>query len=176
MLPQRKPNRLQGFDYSSDKLYFVTVCVDKMVCSFGHVSKGEMHLNEYGKIADRQWHWLAEQYKYVALHAFVVMPNHIHGIIEINSSPVRAARERPVQEELIKIKSLSELMGAYKTTSSKLIHQAGLASFKWKRSFHDHIIRRSDALIIIENYIENNSQKWTQDRFHKEFNNVKKKL
>jgi putative transposase len=86
-------------------LYFVTSCVHNMVCCFGDVVVGTGHdrsddnnllrtghdlslqeprmiLNDYGKIADQQWYWLAEQYPYIILHEFIVMPNHIHGIVE----------------------------------------------------------------------------------------------
>lgn len=121
-----------------------------------------MELNEYGKICETQWHWLAKQYPYVVLHEFCVMPNHIHGIIEINSSRAGNGRDHSLH---VKIKSLSELMGAYKTTTSKQIHALGLKSFAWQKSFHDHIIRRSDPLNIIADYIKNNPMKWNEDRF-----------
>jgi hypothetical protein len=91
-------------------------------------------LNEYGKIAEQQWHWLGEQYPYVVLHEFVVMPNHIHGIIEIKrANVVGTGHDLSLQHDSsvsIKIKSLSELMGAYKTTSSKKIHLLGYEAFQ----------------------------------------------
>jgi len=59
-MKNRKPNRLQGYDYLRDNLYFVTSCVQDMVCCLGHVKKGEMILNEYGMIADHHWHWLGD--------------------------------------------------------------------------------------------------------------------
>jgi REP element-mobilizing transposase RayT len=79
---------MSGYDYSQDNLYFVTSCVENRVCCFGEIISQKMILNEYGKIAEKQWHWLGEQYPYIQLHEFVVMPNHIHGIIEINRSIV----------------------------------------------------------------------------------------
>ncbi|MDX5443093.1 MAG: hypothetical protein LPJ89_04845, partial [Hymenobacteraceae bacterium] len=82
--PQRKHNRLTGFDYSQNGMYFVTSCVQNRAYVFGTVTAGEMQLNQFGNLAAQQWHWLAAQYPYVHLHAFVVMPNHVHGIIEIN--------------------------------------------------------------------------------------------
>ena len=150
MLKDRKSTRLQGYDYSSDNLYFVTSCVNNRICCFGEIvsvgtgrnpslhnnnmtfagsgrdltlqnnglyqskkykPKHQMVLNEYGKIAEKQWFWLAEQYPYVILHEFVVMPNHIHGIIEINRAKIlRTGHD--LSQQNIKIKSLSELMGA----------------------------------------------------------------
>lgn len=65
----------------------------------------------------------------------------------------------------MKIKSLSEIVGAFKTTSSKLIHEAGFLDFYWQRSFHDHIIRNDKAYQNISNYIDLNPQKWFNDRY-----------
>lgn len=103
-----------GYDYAQDNLYFVTSCVKNMECVFGEVVNKKMVLNDYGEIVKKQWFWLAYQYAYIELHAFVVMPNHIHGIIEIK-------RKNAISQNQ-KIKSLSQLMGAFKTTSSKQIH------------------------------------------------------
>jgi REP element-mobilizing transposase RayT len=123
-----------------------------------------MILNEYGLIAEKQWHWLSGQYPYVILHEFVVMPNHIHGIIEINSDIVRTGRDRPLPQP--KIKSLSELVGAYKTTVSKQIHLAGFIEFQWQRSFHEQIIRDENALETISDYIFKNPLNWKQDKLY----------
>ncbi|TAE86099.1 MAG: hypothetical protein EAY81_05995 [Bacteroidetes bacterium] len=175
---------MKGYDYSQDNLYFVTSCVQDRVCCFGGIRAGKMVFNEYGKIAEQQWYWLGEQYPYLVLHEFVVMPNHIHGIIEIKRANVGvgrdvvwagrdvvgAGRDRPLQHDSsvsIKIKSLSELMGAYKTTSSKKIHLLGYDAFKWQRSFHDHIIRDEKSYETISYYISNNPQQWEQDKFNK---------
>ena len=155
--PDRKLNRLSGYDYSREGLYFITSCVFEKSCVFGEVNNYEMLLNSYGSIAERQWFWLAEQYPYTILHAFVVMPNHIHGIIEINQGST---------QENIKIKSLSELMGVYKTTTSKQIRQNGLPGFTWQRSFHDHIIRHEKSYQYIVQYIQNNPASWQEDIFY----------
>lgn len=158
-----------GSNYSQNNLYFVTICVQDRECCFGAIagtgrdlseqnqnsvpnqnsvndqnpvhhgncsdnaSTKIMQRNEYGTIAYDCLEWLENQYKYVFLHSYIVMPNHVHVIIEIDSDGI--------SEQSIKIKSVSELVGAYKTTSSKQIHLAGLSGFAWQRSFHDHIIR-----------------------------------
>jgi putative transposase len=70
-----------------------------------------------------------------------------------------------MQEEEIKTKSLSSLMGAFKTTSSKIIHLAGFVDFAWQRSFHDHIIRNEKSYLNISNYIESNPDRWAVDTF-----------
>ena len=128
---------------------------------FGEVKAGAMILNDYGQIAGKQWIWLPEQYPYVELDEFVVMPNHFHGILSIvgNGRGVGNGRDRSLQ----KIKSLSELMGAFKTTSSKFIHKSGLSEFQWQKSFHDHIIRDDEDLSRVREYIVNNPLKWDED-------------
>ena len=88
MLPERKPNRLKNYDYSQDNLYFITSCIKDRICCFGSVVDKKMICNGYGQIAENQWNWLFRQYPYLLSHAFVVMPNHIHGIIEIRRAIV----------------------------------------------------------------------------------------
>jgi REP element-mobilizing transposase RayT len=118
----------------------------------------QMNLNEYGQIANNQMVWLQEQYPYVVIHCFVIMPNHVHVLLEIDKSLV--------SDKDIKIKSVSELIGAYKTTTSKCIHLKGLLSFAWQRSFHDHIIRNAISYERIFNYIESNPLRWHIDTFY----------
>jgi len=180
-MKNRKRNRLKGYDYSKDNLYFVTICVKDRICCLGAVGTGRsvgtgrdlsvsnnpnenqsndaisMQLNAYGLIIQERINWLEEQYKYVEIHNFVVMPNHIHIIIEIDSIKVK--------DDDVKIKSLSSLVGALKTTSSKLIHESGFLDFAWQRSFHDHIIKTERAYNNIFNYIDLNPKKWCSDVF-----------
>ena len=201
ILPNRKPNRMKDYDYSNDNLYFVTSCVHDRVCCFGHIirtgrdpslqygdnksdvsdcdpSEKQIILNEYGKIAENQWVWLAKQYPYVILHEYVIMPNHMHGIIEITSSRIDGIGSdigtgHDLSLQSIKIKSISELMGAYKTTTSNKIHLIGFDEFKWQRSFHDHIIRDKKSYDQITKYIINNPENWKDDEF---FNSVLKSI
>ncbi|MDD4611147.1 MAG: hypothetical protein PHU73_04330 [Patescibacteria group bacterium] len=180
----RKLNRLKEYDYSQDGWYFITICVKNRIECFGEIKNGEMKLNECGEIVNQQWLWLEKQYYYVRLDEYVVMPNHCHGILIIDHSrrdrsrPVPTTdlspdnlhpdRSRPVPTTDLsandfqpnnKIKSLSELIGAFKTTSSKIIHQNGKEDFAWQRSFYDHIIRNENLLNRIREYIRNNPLK-----------------
>jgi putative transposase len=126
-----------------------------------------MILNGYGLIAEKQWHWLGDQYPYLVLHEFVVMPNHIHGIIEINrGNLLRTGHDLSVQSSTTKIKPLSELMGAYKTTVSKQIHLTGFTEFQWQRSFYEHIIRDEKSLETISDYIFFNPENWEKDNLY----------
>lgn len=152
-MKKRKRNRKIGFDYSSNNVYFVTVCTQDMIEHFGRVENDEMVLNEFGEIVDRRIEWLEEKYPYFEIHNHVVMPNHAHILFEINS----------VKADGKKIKSVSSLMGAMKTTSSKYIHLAGNNDFKWQRSFHDHIVRNQSSYDNIYNYISENPKRWKSD-------------
>lgn len=188
-MKKRKKIRLEGFDYSSNRLYFVTNCVKNNVCFFGYVSmefnqnlfqieeirvskqsdempikttsNGDEHvqlvLNEFGKCVENQILWLQEQYPYVIIHEYVVMPNHFHLIIEIDSLKVAP---------FTKIKSLSSLMGVLKSITTRKIKELGGIDFEWHRSFHDHIIRNGLEYERIKNYIRKNPKKWIEDRFY----------
>ncbi|MBK6373622.1 MAG: hypothetical protein IPF67_10695 [Saprospiraceae bacterium] len=84
MIPNRKPNRLKEFDYTSDNLYYITTNVKYRYKCFGHIQNEIIHLNILGDIVKTRWLWLEQKYRYIKLHEFVIMPDHFHGIIEIN--------------------------------------------------------------------------------------------
>ena len=136
----------------------MTSCTQNRDHFFGEIVNQQMVNNEIGDIVTEQWKWLERQYSYIKSHAFVVMPNHIHAVIEIRSERINDQ----------KIKPLSDLIGAYKMTSSKLIHLSCNSEFRWQRSFHDHIIRNERSYWNILNYIENNPANWRDDRFFDE--------
>jgi len=160
---ERKRTRLIGFDYATPGAYFITAVVQDRLCVFGDINGGSCSLNVYGSIVMDQWHWLHEQYSYLTKDAFVVMPNHVHGIIHIpdfvENDGAGNVRDRSLQP----IKSLSELVGAFKTTSSKRIHKSGLLSFRWQKSFYERIVRHDQELKRIQEYIHSNPLRWERD-------------
>jgi REP element-mobilizing transposase RayT len=163
---ERKRTRLIGFDYTTPGGYFITVVVKDRGCVFGEIRNGTCSLNSFGQIVADQWHWLHDQYFYLAMDEFVVMPNHFHGIINITDYLVKNGRDRSLRSEhrpQQKIKSLSELVGAFKTTSSKRIHRSELPSFQWQKSFYERIIRNDQELIRIREYIQSNPSRWELD-------------
>ncbi len=121
--PERKPNRLGNYNYASDGFYFVTICVQDRKEYFGEIKNQKMVLNKYGNVVQDQWLWFAKQYQYVKLYEYIVMPDHVHGILQIeNQISPRVDEIEYFPPELesndtIKIKPLSELIGAFKTTS-----------------------------------------------------------
>jgi REP element-mobilizing transposase RayT len=160
---ERKRTRLIGFDYATPGAYFITTVVKDRLCVFGKIRNGTCLLNPFGQIVEEQWRWLHDQYLYLTMDEFVVMPNHVHGIINIadcvDNGSVGNGRDRSLQ----KIKSLSELIGAFKTTSSKCIHKSGLPSFRWQKSFYERIVRNDQELQRIQEYIHSNPLTWERD-------------
>jgi REP element-mobilizing transposase RayT len=91
----RKSIRVKGYDYSQAGAYYVTIVTYQRDCLFGQIKNGEMHLNDFGKIADECWRAISEHFPFVELGAFVIMPNHVHGIILINNDPRTETRTSP---------------------------------------------------------------------------------
>jgi len=87
-MKDRKLNRLKAYDYSKSGYYFVTICVHNRMEWFGEVENEEMHLNTFGEIANQCWNDLPNHYSNCLLDAFVIMPNHIHGIMVIDNKNI----------------------------------------------------------------------------------------
>ena len=135
-LHHRRSIRLKGYDYSQAGLYFVTICVQNHQCIFGQIKNGEMMLNENGQIVQMVWNELPQHYNHIELGEFVIMPNHIHGIIVIN--PPVGAGFKPAP-----------------TGGKKL----------WQRNYWEHIIRNEQSHQRIADYIANNPVNWGNDEF-----------
>ncbi len=109
--------RMDGYDYSLAGAYFMTTVAMQRECLFGDLTNGEMRLNKFGQIVSQSWEWLSEQYMYVELDSFIVMPDHFHGILRINELDIeRRGGSRPAPT---KIKPLGQLVGVFKTISAK---------------------------------------------------------
>ncbi|WP_172915382.1 transposase [Capnocytophaga canimorsus] len=187
---KRRSIRLKGYDYSREGLYFITICCQNRAHYFGEIINEEMQLNEIGEIAQKCWRDIPNHFKNVLLHTFVVMPNHIHGIIEI-VTPVGANQHLPYNKgdkyfaptnqhlpDENRGKDLSPLRGTSNTIGSIVrgfkigvtkwvrsntnIHQI------WQRNYYEHIIRNEASYFKIHEYIENNPAKWNEDCFYEE--------
>ena len=176
----RRSIRLQGYDYSRAGAYFVTICTQNRECLLGNIGDGEMRLNEAGRIVADSWIWLATQYDHVELDEWVIMPNHIHGIIVIadddRGGPVVGGTHRSTHDGwggsrtaptgTGKRKPIGRLVGAYKTVSTKRINvlRATPGAKLWQRNYWEHIIRNEPELNRIREYIQNNPAQWQSDR------------
>ncbi len=181
----RRSIRLKGYDYAQKGAYFVTICVNDRRNLFGGITDGKMELNDMGKIVKDAWRWLGNQYEYIELDEFIIMPNHMHGIICINDVGRGGSDEFIIMPNhmhgiicindvgrggsrtapTMKIKPLGRLIGAFKTVSTKqinIIRQMPGRQF-WQRNYYEHIIRDDNDLTRIREYLINNPAQWEQD-------------
>ncbi|QIY82963.1 hypothetical protein HER18_05145 [Chryseobacterium sp. NEB161] len=188
----RRSIRLQGYDYSQEGLYFITICCQDRTHLFGEIVDGKMILNSYGEIAQKEWQNTSAIRDNVILHEFVVMPNHFHSIIEI--------KFQKGNNEIGKFQSPSQTVGAiirgYKiatikkikdyilNTGEKINDSKGELQFAptaptaptekikeldfkiWQRNYYEHIIRNEEAYERISDYIRDNPKRWNEDKFY----------
>ena len=169
MIYNRKRNRMANFDYSTPGYYFVTICTKGMLEYFGRVQNAKMELNDTGQIVQECWLDLPNHYHNCKLHTFIIMPNHIHGIIEIVGNGFKPFQNEQPTNKRNGLKpfptyGLSEIVRGFKTFSSKYINQKSKHKFTWQKSFYDHIIRNDNELIRISEYIEKNPMLWKQNK------------
>lgn len=162
----RKSIRLKDYDYSQPGYYFVTICARDRKEWFGEIKNGEMVLNPCGEIATHHWLGIPSHFTGIILDAYVVMPNHMHGIIQIiNINPVGNRHACSLQyDHSIRRQNqkLPVVIGSFKSAVTKSIHKnTPNKNFQWQKSFHDHIIRNNKSLQEIRQYIAQNIQ---QDR------------
>jgi putative transposase len=179
----RRTIRLKGYNYSLAGAYFITICSYHRECLFGAIVDGEMQLNEFGTIVADTYLWLTSQYSYVDSDSWVVMPNHLHGILMLmddispNNPRRGGSRTAPTQgvpttdnsfRNDTKRKSLGRLIGAFKTVSTKQINlirdTPGITV--WQRNYYEHIIRSEESMHHIRQYIHNNPFSWQHDQLH----------
>lgn len=168
----RRSIRLKGFDYSSAGGYFVTICIRNRECLLGEITTDGMRLSEYGLLVEEAWRDLPNHYRHVQLDEFVVMPNHVHGIILLvgddDEHTVGAGFEPAptVPTGTHKRHPLSEIVRSLKTFSARRINavrqMAGVPV--WQRNYYEHIIRNERDLNRIRQYIIDNPAQWLYDR------------
>ena len=175
--PHRKPNRLKTFDYAKEGYYFITTCTHNRREWFGIINGGEMILNECGVVVKKCWENLPNHYPAIELDSFVIMPNHVHGIIVIknignglvdplaDSPGGNGLKPLPTDTQSHKLHGLPEFIRGFKTFSSRRIHETLThgKQFRWQKSYYDHIIRDEISLKKIREYIQSNPLKWDLD-------------
>ncbi len=167
-LPVRKNIRLEGYDYSREGCYFVTICVKG-----GHyllwddipvgAAFGRPQLSEIGLLIDAEIMKIKHIYDCVEIDNYVIMPNHIHMIIRLSHSCIsNDGHGRPKAAPTV-----SRIMNMFKSSISK---QLGYSI--WQKLFHDHIIRNEDEYSRISKYINENPFRWNEDSYFAENNRV----
>ena len=197
-LHHRNSIRLKGHDYSQAGLYFITICVKDREYSFGEIIHDKMILNSAGIIADKCWLEIPNHFPHTILHEYIIMPNHIHGIIELVRNIVRplhdvgtrhvvSLRDNPDNHvgasHVIPIPgpqhnqnqfskpipgSVSVIIQQYKSSVKRLCNKNNIANFQWQSRFYDHIIRDERSYHRIAEYIINNPVEWNDDKFFNE--------
>ncbi|MBR5218774.1 MAG: transposase [Clostridia bacterium] len=166
-LPKRKLPRLNGYDYSAPGAYFITICTHNKKHLFSDIvgaihESPENRLSPYGKLVEKLIGQLPARFDFI-IPKYVIMPNHIHLIIEIkNDITTRAIRESPLQHHRSVI---DKAVGFLKMNVSKAMRPT-YADKIWQRSYHDHIIRGGADYRKIWEYIDTNPLKWEKDCFY----------
>lgn len=176
-IKSRESIRLKGYDYSQKGAYFVTICTYKHKCLFGDMKNGKMGLNDAGRVVEKCWDNIPEHFPHVKLHEFIIMPNHIHGILSVgakNFSPVRgnhppvrgnhppAGNERPRGTS----KTIGSVVRGFKIGVTKWMRNNKIICNVWQRNYYEHVIRDENDLNRIRGYIVNNPLKWAEDKYY----------
>ncbi len=145
----------------------MTICTHNHECFLGQVVDNVMRLNDYGRIVKEEWLRTAAIRSEVELDEFVVMPNHVHGVVVINQGrrpKVGAHGRAPLQFER-KAKSLGSLIAGYKSAATKRINELrGTPNCPvWQRNYYEHVIRDEDELNRVREYVLDNPAKWLED-------------
>ncbi len=182
----RRSIRLNGYDYTQNGNYFLTICTRNRECLFGDVRDGKMYLSNYGGLVNECWQEIPAHFPQIVLHEYVIMPNHVHGIIEINNpqstganmgvctnavgvganvvgvgannySPLRTPQSRPCGTS----RTVGSVVRGFKIGVTK---QMGFSP--WQRNYYEHIIRNDESYQNIVQYMAQNPLKWEEDCFY----------
>ena len=193
MFYHRRSIRLKGYDYSQAGSYFITICTYYRECLFGTISNNEMQLNNCGKIVETSWLNIPNYFSNVVLDKFIVMPNHLHGILSIKptvgaqfispSDLINASPDMGINKSAIDNKhegaidnkdegamncapTVGHIIRAFKArTTSTVNRQKGSYGMPiWQRNYYENIVRDEAALDKIRQYIECNPGKWAFDK------------
>ena len=162
--------RLKEYDYAQCGGYFITICAKNREHYFGKIQNGKMITNELGKNVEFFWRQIEELHDFIILDEFIIMPNHIHGILFITSVGARQWRVptgttaiKPQFGKLPK-KSISSVVNHFKGAAKKWANGNNNKFFAWQANFYDHIIRNEKSLDKIRKYIRDNPLRWELDR------------
>lgn len=173
--------RLKNWDYRKNGAYFVTICTANRKHYFGEIvdnkTSKKMILSDVGLLAEKYWEKIPNHFPFIELGNYVVMPNHVHGILIINNvvetlhcnvsteSETGDEKKQFFSDISPKSGSISTIVRSYKSIVTRESHLIN-PKFKWQPRFHDAIIRNSISFERIQNYIENNPSNWKEDKFY----------
>lgn len=181
----RRSIRLKEYDYTAAGAYFITICTHQRQCLFGEIIDGVMQLNATGLCVEACWQSLPRHFETLELDAFVIMPNHLHGILLLDGDigrgkafgqkALRSYRNlepnaSPLQPHGTQSGSVGAIIQNFKSVSTRKINRINHRNGKtiWQRNYYECIIRDESALQAIRQYIRNNPLSWELDRLHSE--------
>jgi len=150
---RRRSIRLAGYDYTHAGVYYVTICVQGRICWLGDVVDGSVRLSSYGVMVDDCWRRIPAHFPNIVLDAWVVMPNHLHGLITVTPPPPN-----------VPARTLGQLVAWFKYQSTCAVNnQRGGQTQLWQRNYYEHIVRDDADLERIRAYITDNPRRWQGD-------------
>ncbi|HEX8974328.1 MAG TPA: transposase [Patescibacteria group bacterium] len=167
-----KSSRLAGYNYSQDGMYFITICTRDREHFFGDIVDGKIILSEIGKIAEEYWKKIPNHFPFINLDEFVIMPNHMHGIIKINWNGINHLNVETQNFASLHVngnkfgpqsENLASVIRGFKVGVKKFATMHN-TYFSWQPRFYDHIIRNDESLNKIREYIQTNPKMWERDR------------
>ena len=178
---------MKDYDYSQNGYYYITICTHDRKCCFGKIINGKIQLSKIGEIVLYEWHRSPKIRHEITLDKFIVMPNHVHGIVIIDNEcmmhpNVGATGRSPLQKSIgPPKKSLGAFVAGFKSITTKrinVLHNTPGIPF-WQRNYYEHIIRNEDELNRIRKYIINNPLQWETDKNNpnnRQIKNSKRKI
>jgi putative transposase len=178
MYPDRQTIRLQNYDYSQPGMYFVTICTHDREPILGTIEGGYIIPTDAGKFVEQTWHTLPNRFPNLKTDEFILMPNHVHAILFLETrqssqkpgaasgaptgktSSLRAASGAPTSR-----RSLAEIVRAFKSLSAIGVNKIRMTPSQplWQRNYYEHIIRSSQSLDQLRRYIQENPARWPSD-------------
>ncbi|XWN36943.1 MAG: transposase [Balneola sp.] len=180
---RNETTRLKSWNYGWNGSYFITICAKNRERYFGEIETGEMYLSEIGKIANQCWVEIPDHYPFVKLGEFVIMPNHVHGIIIIDKKDDGRFSKSNVgtqdfaslhasnikQASLNKFgpqsQNLASIIRGFKIGVTKQARKSR-TDFQWQARYYDHIIRDQESFNDISEYIKMNPENWKKDKYY----------
>jgi putative transposase len=153
----RRSIRLKGYDYATPGIYFLTICTKDRNDLFGEIISGQMSLNDLGNIIAEDWKAIPERISVVRIEEFVIMPNHLHGLIEIQDRQLSPDEKRW---------NLGQIVAYFKYRLTKRYNyllESGDLRKLWQRNYYEHIVRNERSLVAIREYIFSNPLNWAED-------------
>jgi REP element-mobilizing transposase RayT len=156
-LQYRRSIRLKDYDYASPGIYFLTISTKDRKELFGEIISGQILLNELGSTIEAVWKAIPERNSVVGIDEFVIMPNHLHGLIEIQDRPLLPDEKKW---------NLGQIVAYFKYRSTKRYNsllESGELQKLWQRNYYEHIVRNERSLVAIREYISCNPLNWAED-------------